>query len=619
MIQFLFKIWGLARPYRVRLFLGVLTGIVAGFVEPLTIATVAFVYGVVFYADKPLFTAPTKGLPGHVPQYLSAWVQSIQQSMFDWVQSVQHSVASGIHDHPGSVFLLVALIPAVILLRGVMGYLNVYCLQWVAVRSIIDLRIRLFSHLMNLSAGFFSQNNSGDLISRITSDTSVLQSILGSATTVIAKDPATIVFTLVYLLIQSWRLTLISFVVMPLCIIPIAIYGRKTRKSAGSMQAAAAELSSVMTESFTANRIVKAYNLEENVVKQFRSAARKLIGDYMRIVRAQETPGPLMEFFGAIGLAFVIFYLTGQSGRVPDPTDFIRLIGGVFIMYKPIKNLARLHNTFEQAMAASARVFELLATENSIPEPANPKPLQAAGAEIKFDDIYFNYGSKEVLHGINLTVKPGQMVALVGASGSGKTTLTNLLLRFYDPLKGSILIGGTDIREVSSIELRRQIAVVTQETLLFNQSIRRNIELGRPGAPEIEIIAAAQHAHAHQFILEKEGGYTAVIGEKGIALSGGQRQRLAIARAILKNAPILLLDEATNALDTQSERAVQAALEELMVGRTAICIAHRLSTIQKADLIVVLDQGGIVETGRHEELLARDGVYRRLYELQFQT
>jgi subfamily B ATP-binding cassette protein MsbA len=289
------------------------------------------------------------------------------------------------------------------------------------------------------------------------------------------------------------------------------------------------------------------------------------------------------------------------------------------MMYQPMKNLTRLHNQIVQARAASERIFELLATQNSVPEPARPRLLQAAGADIHFENVDFSYGDKPVLQNINLQIKPGQLVAVVGASGSGKTTLANLLLRFYDPTRGAILIGGVDIREVSTRDLRNQIAVVTQENILFNDTILKNIELGRPGAAQEEIISAAKHANAHHFILEKPDGYKTVVGEKGVLLSGGQRQRLAIARAVLRNAPILILDEATSALDTESERAVQSALDELMQGRTTLCIAHRLSTILHADLIVVLDQGRIVETGKHSELIKRGGVYQKLYELQFHS
>jgi subfamily B ATP-binding cassette protein MsbA len=299
--------------------------------------------------------------------------------------------------------------------------------------------------------------------------------------------------------------------------------------------------------------------------------------------------------------------------------DFLLFIGSFFYMYQPLKNLTRLSSQIVQARAASERVFELLATKTTVPEPANPKPLKSAGAEIEFDHVKFSYGDKPALHDIHLQIKPGQLVALVGASGSGKTTLANLLLRFYDPTKGAIRIGGTDLRDVTTRDLRDQIAVVTQEVILFNETVRKNIELGRPGATNDEIIAAAKHAYAYDFVMDKPRGFDTVVGEKGVLISGGQRQRLAIARAVVRNAPILILDEATSALDTESERAVQAALDELMKGRTTLCIAHRLSTILHADVIVVMVEGKIVEQGHHEELMKRDGVYRKLYELQFES
>jgi subfamily B ATP-binding cassette protein MsbA len=337
----------------------------------------------------------------------------------------------------------------------------------------------------------------------------------------------------------------------------------------------------------------------------------------MRIIRSEEIPGPLNEFLAAIGVALLFAYFAFQPN--PDVTKVIQFGMAIFVVYRPIKNITRLHNQLEQARAASRQVFELLDLQNSVHEPARPKILKAAAADIQFDHLQFSYGEKIALDDIQLQIKPGQLIALVGASGSGKTTLANLLLRFYDPQRGAIRIGGVDIRDVTTRDLRNQIAVVTQETVLFNDTIRRNIELGRPGASNDEIIAAARHAYAYDFIMEKPNGFDTCIGERGVTLSGGQRQRLAIARAVLKNAPILLLDEATSALDTESERAVQSALDELMKGRTTICIAHRLSTILHADEIVVLDQGRIAETGSHAELARRGGIYQKLYELQFSS
>jgi subfamily B ATP-binding cassette protein MsbA len=421
------------------------------------------------------------------------------------------------------------------------------------------------------------------------------------------------------LLVEQPKLTLISMIALPLGMIPLVIYSRKIRRSSREAQTLTAELTQTMTEAFTGHRIVKAYNLESIVAGQFQNAARRYVSLYMRLVRASNIPGPLIELFGSCGVALLLAYLIYRPQGHPNPAAFLQLIGGIFVIYQPLKNLTQLQNQIVQARAASERAFALLDTQSTVVEPARPQKLQAAGADIQFDRVHFSYGEKIALDDINLKIKSGQLVALVGASGSGKTTLANLLLRFYDPARGAVRIGGVDIREVSTRDLRGQIAVVTQETILFDETIRRNIELGRPGATNDEIIAAAKHAYADDFIMQRPEGFDAVIGEKGVMLSGGQRQRIAIARAVLRNAPILVLDEATSALDTESERAVQAALDGLMKGRTTICIAHRLSTILHADLIVVLDRGRIVETGRHEELVRRGGVYQKLYELQFSS
>jgi subfamily B ATP-binding cassette protein MsbA len=482
------------------------------------------------------------------------------------------------------------------------------------------LRTRLFSHLQDLPLAFFSKASTGDLMARITSDTGTLYGIIGGALSSMVRDPVTVISSLGVLMVIQPRLTFISIVVLPVCIIPISIYGRKIRRSARAVQTHTAELSNLMHESFTGNRIVKAYNLEDAVLAQFRKTTAQYLSQLMRVLRANEIPSQLMEFLGAVGVALVLCYLIFQDPQNrPTQGDFLAFMTSFAFLYPAFKNLTRLHNQLHQAEAASQRVFELLSVKNTLIDPPDPVALHANGADIRFENVDFDYEDKPVLRNINLTVKAGQVVALVGGSGSGKTTLVNLLPRFYDPQRGTVSIGTTDIRQVRLKELRGQMAMVAQETILFHDSIRHNIELGRPGATAAEVEAAARAANAHEFIAQKPEGYETIAGEKGAKLSGGQRQRISIARAILKDAPILILDEATNALDAESERSVQAELEKLMRGRTTICIAHRLSTIQNADLIVVLDQGRIVETGTHAELLQRNGIYRKLHELSFKA
>jgi subfamily B ATP-binding cassette protein MsbA len=603
MIEFLRKIWELARPYKLRLFLGFVTGSINGLTNSLLILVAMLVYAAMFpTGDAVSAPPPVKHLP-HFAETL--------------LINARAGLNEGLKTHPWAVWAMIGLIPLIALLRSLSGYLNVYFLQWAGTHAVADLRTKLFAHLLNLSAGFYSKNATGQLVSRVINDTQQLQTIVTNVTSVIVRDPITLISSLLFLFSQQPQLALISIIVFPACIIPIAIYSRKIRRSSREAQAQLAGLVETMTEGFTGHRVIKAYNLESIVADKFRQAAARTVSLIMRITRAQEIPSSLIEFLGACGIALTLIYLKTSVDQQSQPINFIQLLGTLVSIYGPIKNLTRLQNQVVQARAATERVFEMLATKNSVPEPLAPKMLHADRADIVFENLDFNYGEKPVLRNINLTVKAGQLVALVGASGSGKTTLANLLLRFYDPLRGGVKIGGVDLREVRTSDLRNQIAVVSQENILFNDTIRRNIELGRPGAKEDEIVAAAKLAHALEFIAQKPEGLQTVIGEKGVSLSGGQRQRLAIARAVLKNAPVLVLDEATSALDTESERAVQDALDELMKGRTTICIAHRLSTILHADLIVVLDQGRIVEQGSHDQLVQRRGVYQKLYELQF--
>jgi subfamily B ATP-binding cassette protein MsbA len=610
-----------------RFALGLLCGVLSGLFAPALPLVAKVVVQIVFTnrtdanpatpAPSPAGLAPAgarTNSPSQAPSLLPAGKLPARLDFLNrWTEKLMPSGPAS----RATTLAVVALIPIVMLIRNLLAYLNVYLMSWVGVRAIRDLRLRLFEHMMGLSMSFFGRMSTGELLSRL-GEVSLLQNTITNSVAVIIRDPITIVSLLVVLLLQQAKLTLLTMLVFPICLLPVIIYGRKIRKTTKEQMANAVDLGKTMVDALAGNRVIRAYNLEPVIVEQFRETTKRAVSFAMRVIRSQEIPGPLIEFVGAVGVGFFLVYFA-LSNAGGGPEELLQFIISVFLIYPPVKALSRLHTQLEAAKVIAGRINELLETPNEIVEPAHPKPLKAAGADIRFENISFHYGDKPVLRGVSLTVKAGTVVALVGPSGSGKTTLTNLLMRFYDPQEGRILIGDTDIREVSSRDLRSQMAVVTQEIILFNGNIRRNIELGRLGASDAEIEQAARHAHAHQFILEKPGGYDFTIGERGVRMSGGQRQRLAIARAILRNAPILVLDEATSSLDTESERAVQAALEELMEGRTTICIAHRLSTVQKADLIVVLDQGRIVEQGHHKELLQRGGLYRKLYEMQFQT
>jgi subfamily B ATP-binding cassette protein MsbA len=604
-ITFLSKLWGFVRPYRTRFFLGLLCGAGYGIANGLMVATIQNVLELVFNRHITLHSQLAKA-----PASLQPAAHWLMAHVPDF-----HAPADG--DLLGWA-LVIGAIPGIMLLRNSLQYLSIYLTNWSSVHAIADIRTKLFAHLQGLSLGFFNQAKTGDLMARINSDTQALHVVVNNSLASIVRDPVTLICLVGYNLIMQPTLTLVSAIVFPVCIVPIVIYGRKVRKSARAVQTHNAELTNLMHEAFTGSRVIKAYNLEETVTAQFVATTRKYVSQIMRVIRSGEIPGQFTEFFAAAGIALVFYYIVCLPAAArPSLASLTSFILTMVLIYPSVKQLTRLQNQLQQARAASERVFELLATQNTIPEPVAPKMLHADKADIVFENLDFSFGDKPVLRNINLQVKAGQMIALVGASGSGKTTLANLLLRFYDPDRGAIKIGGVDLREVRTRDLRNQIAVVAQENILFNDTIRRNIELGRLGAKDEEIIAAARHAYAYDFIMQRPEGFDAVIGEKGVSLSGGQRQRLAIARAVLKDAPVLLLDEATSALDTESERAVQAALDELMKGRTTICIAHRLSTILHADMIVVLDHGKIVETGRHEELVKRGGVYQKLYELQF--
>jgi ATP-binding cassette, subfamily B, bacterial MsbA len=648
MLDYLKRVLELTRPYRFRFVLGLLCGFLAGAMSSTLGLSLKLAVDVVFppapSATNSVAMAGANGpaaitnavalssianpaggetnaqasVQGGAPakhkhRFLSGGLAPLQRSL----DKVTGWFRPGGHRSPLRLILVISLIPASMFLCSLLGYLNTYLLSWVGIRAANDLRVRLFDHLMNMPIGFFNWTSTGDLMQRFQGAMSVSSTIKDSIG-VMVRAPISILTLVLTLVAMQPMLSLVTLLMFPICLVPVVIFGRKFRKSDSGIHGKFANLSNVMHESFTGMRVIKGYNLETRMLDEFRRATQAVTSLFMRAVRAGELPGPLIEFIGSIGVASVFCYFAfvpRANASANSPSTMLAFFVLVFSLYAPLKNLSRLQHQLALAKAAVEPSYKLLATKSTLPEPVNPKPLQAHRTPITFDNVTFSYGDKVVLQNINLTIQPGQLVALVGRTGSGKTSLANLLLRFYDPRKGTIRIGGTDIRAVSSRDLRSHMAVVTQETILFNDTIRNNIALGRPGATDAEIEEAARHAYADGFITEKPKGYATQVGEKGVNVSGGQRQRIAIARAILRNAPILILDEATNALDAEAEAIVQTALEELMRGRTTICIAHRLSTIRKADLIVVLDGGRIVETGTHEQLLQAGGLYNKLYEL----
>ncbi|MCB1071283.1 MAG: ABC transporter ATP-binding protein [Kiritimatiellae bacterium] len=510
--------------------------------------------------------------------------------------------------------LFMLLIPLVGLVRGLAEYASKYFIQWVGNRVVMDLRDGMFAHLNRLSLGYFVQSRTGEVISRTTNDTTVVQSAVSNVVEDLAKEPMTIVAMLVYILTLNPMLALISLVLFPVCILPVVAFGKRVRRYARESQQRIADLVSILQESVACVRIIKAFGMEAYEQQRFHDQNAMFFNRIMKVTKARAAIEPIIVFISTLGISLLLLYVRAVQMTAGE---FITFAGAMVMLYTPVKKLSRIHLQVEQAAASAERIFEVLDTPVEVENRSDSVAFSGSVDSIELRDVSFAYVDHPVLQSIRLEVPAGTRVALVGGSGAGKTTLLSLLPRFYDPDSGEILINGRDLREFTLASLRQQIGLVTQDTVLFNDTVANNIGYGTAGASRQDIEAAARRANAHEFIMAMPDGYETMIGELGSRLSGGQRQRLAIARAILRNPPILLLDEATSALDTESERLVQAALNELMQGRTVFAIAHRLSTITHCDLILVMEKGRIVERGTHAELLAAAGAYKRLYDLQF--
>lgn len=575
------------KPYRLRLGAGILFGILYGAASFGLLVALGWATGLISGDD--LTVANVTSMPS-LPQGDESTLELSQ------------------------VIKAVAILPIFAILQGLVFFAGKYYVEWVGNRVVADLRSKLFNHVHALPMQFFSQSRSGELISRITNDTAALTGLVANVIADAIRAPFTLIGSIAVMFWKDWQLSLIALVVFPICIAPIALISRRIRKAAKRGQEGVGDMLSVVQESIGGAVVVKAFQMEEEEDARFNQFNTTVFKMIMRQTRGLALSEPLMTGVSAIGLAAIVVYAYTNA----LPLSVLVIFGAAMVnMYKPAKKLSQLHMQISRTVPSAERIFEILDVENTISDTPHSVPFEGSVENIAFKNVSFAYDEKTILDNINLDVRAGQCIAFVGSSGAGKTTLVNLIPRFFDATEGSIKLNGKDLRDYTLHSLRKQIGIVTQQTILFNRSVADNISYGSQDATREQIQDAAKRANAHPFITELDHGYDTVIGERAALLSGGMAQRVAIARALLRNPPILILDEATSALDNESERLVQGALNELMKDRTVFVIAHRLSTVSHADSIVVMDKGEIVEQGTHDALLEKGGKYKYFYDMQF--
>ncbi len=545
-----------------------------------------------------------------------------------WIRDFKDSVQQGFTnfiftgDKLDSLFRICVVILLAFLLKNFAGYAQAYFLTFVEQGIMNDLRNEAYRHLHKLPMSYFKNERVGNLISRIINDANVVQTSISAAFLNAIREPLTIIVFLGIALSISWQLTLLALIILPFSMLIISWIGLKLRRQSGMIQEKMADITSVIQETISGVKIVKAFSMEEYENKKFGTHTYRFFRMMLRLTRIRNLSSPLTEFLSIV-VGVVIIYYGGKLVLIDNSlkaSEFLGFLFSIFQLMPPIKELSTVNNRIQESSAAGDRIFEIIDTEPAIKDIPSAVDVNHLSEKIVFDNVTFHYDDSQepVLSGINFEVQKGEIIALVGPSGGGKSTLVDLLPRFYDPTEGEILIDGTDIKSVKIESLRKLMGIVTQETILFNETIKNNIAYGLKDYPEEEIFEAARLANAHKFILEMPEGYETIIGERGVKLSGGQRQRLSIARALLKNPEIMIFDEATSALDNESEQLVQEAIDRMMVNRTTFVIAHRLSTIKNATRIIVLDRGRIVQIGTHDELIQNtSGIYKKLYEMQF--
>jgi len=526
------------------------------------------------------------------------------------------------HFHNAWTIVAFALVASTVL-KGIFDYAGTYLVNYAGFSMITDLRNNLYDSILRRSAAFFQKHTTGTLVSTIVNDIERVQYAMSTVMAEFLQQLFTLIFTAIVVVLLGGKLAWVLLLFVPFIIYSAGKIGRRVRHTTRKGQDKLADIQNILHETITGNRIVKAFNMESWEIARFHKAARRLFWANLRSVAAVAISSPLMDIFGAIAIALLLLLGREQIAHQRMTVGiFFAFIVAVFKLYDPVRKFALFNNNFQQALGASSEIFKFMDTEDDVRERTGARPLPPFSRSIRFENVSFSYEAngeeaREILRDIDLEVRAGEVLAVVGSSGAGKSTLVHLIPRFFDVTSGRLLIDGQDVRDVTLASLRSQIGVVSQDTVLFNDTARNNIAYGQPNVSQKAVEAAARAALAHDFITELPAGYDTVIGERGIRLSGGERQRIAIARALLKNAPILILDEATSALDSESESLVQSALANLMTGRTVVVIAHRLSTVRRADRIVVLENGLITDIGTHEGLMKRFGTYRRLYDLQF--